>query len=114
MIKKCLDGLRELEKEIDGVFQKENDVLVIEKVKKQFAELEKEVGIDMTKKSKHLKETLEKRQDQFIRRVEAILARAKHIEQEVLPSVSKIADDEDEKEILKNKIQILKEIKRMA
>ena len=43
-----------------------------------------------------------------------MLEKAKYIEDEILPQVSKIADDEDEIEILKGKKSILKEVKRAA
>ena len=46
--------------------------------------------------------------------MEKIIDKAVEIEETVLADVGKIADDEDEIEILKNKTEILKEVKRLA
>jgi hypothetical protein len=53
--------LREIEKDIDISMQKENDVLIIERLKKQFQDIERDIGSDYFKKAKLLKETQEKR-----------------------------------------------------
>jgi hypothetical protein len=59
-----------------------------------------------------LKEVQEKRLELMVRKVDEILGKCKVIEEEVFPDVSKIADDDDEIEILKGKREILKEMKR--
>lgn len=43
-------GLREQELEVDGVIQKENDVLVVDRLAKNFSDIEKEVSIHYYKK----------------------------------------------------------------
>lgn len=54
------------------------------------------------------------RQHQLTKKLDKILEKALHIEENVLTEVEMIADDEDEIEILKSKKEILKDVKRTA
>jgi hypothetical protein len=61
-----------------------------------------------------LKESLEKKANEIIIKIDQILRKVTFIEEKILPDVTKIADDDDEKEILKSKIDILRDVKTTA
>jgi hypothetical protein len=61
-----------------------------------------------------LKEGLEKKANEIIIKIDQILRKVTFIEEKILPDVTKIADDDDEKEILKSKIDILRDVKTTA
>ena len=61
-----------------------------------------------------MKEGLDKKAQKLSSGIEDILKQAQSIEKNIIPNVTKIADDEDEKDILKSKIEMLQEVKRYA
>lgn len=88
--------------------------MIIDRLKKNFDELLKKFGDEYYKKTKVTKEKQEDKLVSNKEKLDKIYERAKKIESEKLVDVSKIADDDDEIEILKGKTEILKEIKRAA
>jgi hypothetical protein len=59
-MKNCLSGLREIEKIIDEGYKKEND-LNIEKINKNYTEIERDAQAYYFKRGKGIKENTEKK-----------------------------------------------------
>lgn len=59
LVKQSLMQLRELEKILDALIQKENDILIIDRQRKTFSEIEKDMCLDYFKRCKHLKDSNE-------------------------------------------------------
>ena len=72
------------------------------------------MATDYLKKDELMRSEGKNKEAELLERLEGLLSKAYYIENKVLPMVSKIADDQDEIEILQGKKDILQEIIRAA